>query len=150
MSSRESRVTRVSGQLTDGSRGSRVKKCDPLSSLLSTTSRFSRANRRRLPGGGRRGTGAQQHSSVVEAPARSGCNGGVGVVSRQDALDLPRQFHVGSLQVVQSVVEPLNNLQSAKPISYFTNAQQSTYMIRTNLYSAKNRENESKAPAQYD
>ena len=31
MSSRESRVT---GQLTDASRGSRVKKCDPLSSLL--------------------------------------------------------------------------------------------------------------------
>jgi len=30
MSSRESRVT---DQLTDGSRGSRVKKCDPLSSL---------------------------------------------------------------------------------------------------------------------
>ena len=30
-SSRESRVT---GQLTDGSRGSRVKKCDPLSSLV--------------------------------------------------------------------------------------------------------------------
>ena len=30
MSSRESRVTRVTGQLTDGSR---VKKCDPLSSL---------------------------------------------------------------------------------------------------------------------
>ena len=102
--------------------------------------------RRRLPGGGRRRAGAQQHSSVVEAPARSGCNGGVGVVSRQDALDLPRQIYVGSLQVVQSVVEPLNNLQSAKPISYFTNAQQSTYMIRTNLYSAKNRENESKRP----
>jgi len=34
VSSRESRVTRVSGQLTDGSRGSRVEKCDPLSSLL--------------------------------------------------------------------------------------------------------------------
>ena len=30
MNSRKSRVT---GQLTDGSRGSRVKKCDPLSSL---------------------------------------------------------------------------------------------------------------------
>jgi len=140
VSSRESRVTRVSGQLTDGSRGSRVKKCDPLSSLLSTTSRFSRANRRRLPGGGRRGTGAQQHSSVVEAPARSGCNGGVGVVSRQDALDLPRQ-------VLQSVLEPLNNLQSAKPISHFagsqTHSKVHTYIhIQTNLYSAKNRENE--------
>ena len=33
MSSRELRVT---GQLTDGSRGSRVKKCDPLSSLSRT------------------------------------------------------------------------------------------------------------------
>ena len=33
--SRGSRVTRVTGQLTDGSRGSRVKKCDPLSSLVS-------------------------------------------------------------------------------------------------------------------
>ena len=31
MSSRESRVT---GQLTDGSRGSRVKKCDPVISAL--------------------------------------------------------------------------------------------------------------------
>jgi len=31
VSSRESRVT---GQLTDGSLGSRVKKCDPLSSLV--------------------------------------------------------------------------------------------------------------------
>ena len=28
------RRSRVKGQLTDGSRGSRVKKCDPLSSLL--------------------------------------------------------------------------------------------------------------------
>jgi len=42
--SRGSRVTRVTGQLTDGSRGSLVKKCDPLSSLevvmlQSTTSR---------------------------------------------------------------------------------------------------------------
>jgi len=35
VSSRESRVTRVAGQLTDGSRGSRVKKCDQLSSLFS-------------------------------------------------------------------------------------------------------------------
>ena len=34
MRSRGSRVTRVTGQLTDGSRGSRVKKCDPLSSLV--------------------------------------------------------------------------------------------------------------------
>ena len=34
MSSRGSRVT---GQLTDGSRGLRVKKCDPFSSLLRTT-----------------------------------------------------------------------------------------------------------------
>jgi len=32
VSSRES--PRVTGQLTDGSRGSRVKKCDPLSSLV--------------------------------------------------------------------------------------------------------------------
>jgi len=32
--SRGSRVTRVTGQLTDGSHGSRVKKCDPLSSLI--------------------------------------------------------------------------------------------------------------------
>ena len=34
--SRGSRVTRVTRQLTDGSRGSRVKKCDPLSSLMHT------------------------------------------------------------------------------------------------------------------
>ena len=34
--SRGSRVTRVTDQLTDGSRGSRVKKCDPLSSLAPT------------------------------------------------------------------------------------------------------------------
>ena len=38
MSSRESpvtgHVTRVTGQLTDGSRGSLVKKCDPLSSWV--------------------------------------------------------------------------------------------------------------------
>jgi len=33
VSSRESRVTRVTGQLTDGSRGSWVVKCDPLSAL---------------------------------------------------------------------------------------------------------------------
>ena len=32
--SRRSRVTRVTGQLTDGSRGSQVKKCDPLSSVV--------------------------------------------------------------------------------------------------------------------
>ena len=32
--SRGSQVMRVTGQLTDGSRGSRVKKCDPLSSLV--------------------------------------------------------------------------------------------------------------------
>ena len=37
MRSRGSRVTRVIGQLTDGSRGSRVKKCDPLSSLAGTS-----------------------------------------------------------------------------------------------------------------
>jgi len=34
VSSRESRVT---GQLTDASRGSRVKKCDPLSCSVSST-----------------------------------------------------------------------------------------------------------------
>jgi len=31
-----SRVVRVTGQLTDGSRGSRVTKCDPLSALAGT------------------------------------------------------------------------------------------------------------------
>ena len=45
--SRGLQVMRVTGQLTDGSRGSRVKKCDPLSSLVRvrvnpTTSRAQR------------------------------------------------------------------------------------------------------------
>jgi len=36
VSSRESWVTPVTGQFTDGSRGSRVTKCDPLSALRQT------------------------------------------------------------------------------------------------------------------
>jgi len=40
-----SRVTRVTGQLTDGSRGSRVKKYDPLSSLATTIADFDRFHR---------------------------------------------------------------------------------------------------------
>jgi len=38
VSSRGSCVTWVTGQLTDGSRGSWVIKCDPLSALIQTSS----------------------------------------------------------------------------------------------------------------
>jgi len=38
-----SRVTRVTGQLTDGSPGSRVIKCDPLSALLAHSVEHSRS-----------------------------------------------------------------------------------------------------------
>jgi len=43
-----SRESRVTGQLTDGSRGSRVKKCDPLSFLASTVTSGTRTGKSRV------------------------------------------------------------------------------------------------------
>jgi len=39
-----SRVMRVTGQMNDGSRGSRVTKCDPLSALLHTAPQLQPCN----------------------------------------------------------------------------------------------------------
>jgi len=73
VSSRESRVT---GQLTDGSRGSRVEKCDPLSSLVAIVSGTDR----------RRGT----NGPAVRA--------GDDILVRRDAHILVKQVDVTSAE----------------------------------------------------
>jgi len=73
VSSRDSRVT---GQLTDGSRGSRVEKCDPLSSLVAIVSGTDR----------RRGT----NGPAVRA--------GDDILVRRDAHILVKQVDVTSAE----------------------------------------------------